>query len=553
MKNCWTCGAPVRDIHTGLICPTCAGNVILKDIRRGVNDNIDGQERGLQMIAAGLSAMPERLSDIEAGLLDVSGELANIASIIQGGFEELKWEAQQQTAVLRSIDEAVRRTSQTQAIEWREMAEQLRGRGCIDEAIQWFVRSLELYPLDFRTYVGLGMCYIRRGDFDKAEEVLRKSLPHAPTSAYAPSSKPKKIVLGQIYKGTVIAVNEYMAFVEVLPGEEGYVEIEDLADEPVSSVGDVCKVGDEIHVKCVEQDCKGHARLSRREAVREIRAMPQERVNTSAGLIDMSRTPRFDYRSLSCRLIGRIYACKGDYKRASEELGESIRISPGYADGNYDFALYCVQSGSRIGWEDALCRAIFDRPDFLNLATVERRFAPVRQDLATLLSSLKRKAAEWARHDISLAEIEFGKILTAAGDASVANKFVSRVKHIEELLSVANGHLTSQDYARVLEALQVANGATTEARNLAGEIHESITTSLEKKEKRLRDALLRIPSTIIFVFIAVVLCGLAGVFAGYFLTGRIGDYAIVGTKIGFVCGIILGIRDFWRTARGIDE
>ena len=173
MGNCWSCGAPVGGLRYVFTCPACTETAVMKDIRKGITDGRKGQENAMLMIASGL----KNLSDEVSGVAD---ELSNLAGIVQGGFDELNWELQQQTQVLLGIDQTLKNPSQTQAREWREMAEQLRSRGCFDEAEQWFLKSLEMSPLDFRTYVGLAMNYLRKNDFDKAEEVLTKSFPHAP-------------------------------------------------------------------------------------------------------------------------------------------------------------------------------------------------------------------------------------------------------------------------------------------------------------------------------------------------------------------------------------
>jgi len=75
---------------------------------------------------------------------------------------------------------------------------------------------------------------------------------------------------GKVYQGTVVAVKEFGAFVEVLPGKDGLVHISEMADRRIDSVGDICKVGDQMWVKCIGIDERGRVRLSRREAMREM-------------------------------------------------------------------------------------------------------------------------------------------------------------------------------------------------------------------------------------------------------------------------------------------
>ena len=56
---------------------------------------------------------------------------------------------------------------------------------------------------------------------------------------------------------------------ECLPGKEGLCHISELADFRVNKTEDICKLGDEIIVKCIGIDDKGRVKLSRRAALEE--------------------------------------------------------------------------------------------------------------------------------------------------------------------------------------------------------------------------------------------------------------------------------------------
>lgn len=77
------------------------------------------------------------------------------------------------------------------------------------------------------------------------------------------------IEVGKIYRGIVRGVKEFGAFVECLPGKEGLVHISELADSNVRRTEDICKLGDEMIVKCIAVDEKGRVKLSRRAALAE--------------------------------------------------------------------------------------------------------------------------------------------------------------------------------------------------------------------------------------------------------------------------------------------
>ncbi len=75
--------------------------------------------------------------------------------------------------------------------------------------------------------------------------------------------------IGKLYRGKVVTIKEFGAFVEFLPGKDGLVHISELANFRVKQVEDIVKMGDEIWVKCLGVDEKGRVRLSRRAAMAE--------------------------------------------------------------------------------------------------------------------------------------------------------------------------------------------------------------------------------------------------------------------------------------------
>jgi polyribonucleotide nucleotidyltransferase len=75
--------------------------------------------------------------------------------------------------------------------------------------------------------------------------------------------------IGKIYRGKVVTIKDFGAFVEFLPGKDGLVHISELANFRVKQTEDIVKIGDEIWVKCLGVDEKGRVRLSRRAAMAE--------------------------------------------------------------------------------------------------------------------------------------------------------------------------------------------------------------------------------------------------------------------------------------------
>ncbi|OGP02683.1 MAG: polyribonucleotide nucleotidyltransferase [Deltaproteobacteria bacterium GWA2_38_16] len=68
--------------------------------------------------------------------------------------------------------------------------------------------------------------------------------------------------VGKVYKGKVIKIMDFGAFVEILPNREGLVHISELSLDRVNQVTDIVKEGDELDVKVLEIDRQGKIRLS---------------------------------------------------------------------------------------------------------------------------------------------------------------------------------------------------------------------------------------------------------------------------------------------------
>ena len=77
-----------------------------------------------------------------------------------------------------------------------------------------------------------------------------------------------KAEVGKIYKGKVVKIMEFGAFVNFLGKQDGLVHISELAAKRVEKVGDVVKEGDEVSVKVLGFD-RGKVKLSIKQAIAE--------------------------------------------------------------------------------------------------------------------------------------------------------------------------------------------------------------------------------------------------------------------------------------------
>ena len=70
---------------------------------------------------------------------------------------------------------------------------------------------------------------------------------------------------GQIFKGTVVSIKEFGAFIEFAPGKEGMVHISKISKERINRVEDVLTLGDKVTVVCLGKDKMGRISFSMKD------------------------------------------------------------------------------------------------------------------------------------------------------------------------------------------------------------------------------------------------------------------------------------------------
>ncbi len=93
--------------------------------------------------------------------------------------------------------------------------------------------------------------------FAKDEETLNETITLI-------NSYVKDVEVGEIYKGRVVSITKFGAFMEILPGKEGLLHVSEISHERVANVEDVLKVGDVFDVKVISTD-NGKISLSKKK------------------------------------------------------------------------------------------------------------------------------------------------------------------------------------------------------------------------------------------------------------------------------------------------
>ncbi len=90
-----------------------------------------------------------------------------------------------------------------------------------------------------------------------------------------------EVVAGEIYDGTVARLEDFGAFINILPGQDGLVHVSEIAYARTNKPSDVLKIGDKVKVKVKEIDAMGRVNLS----MKALLPMP-------VGYVDVPRPPR---------------------------------------------------------------------------------------------------------------------------------------------------------------------------------------------------------------------------------------------------------------------
>tara|TARA_B100000575_G_C22787445_1_gene466079 strand:- start:94 stop:660 length:567 start_codon:yes stop_codon:yes gene_type:complete len=137
------------------------------------------------------------------------------------------------------------------------------------------METIKVDKKDIATVIGKGGATIREIVETSGAKVDVKDTGEVTIAAPDEGSRSKAIEIiknliakpevGKVYKGKVVKIMEFGAFVNFLGKQDGLVHISELANKRVAKVADVVKEGDEVSVKVVGFD-RGKVKLSMKQA-----------------------------------------------------------------------------------------------------------------------------------------------------------------------------------------------------------------------------------------------------------------------------------------------
>ncbi len=151
--------------------------------------------------------------------------------------------------------------------------------------------TMKVHPDKIRDIIGKGGATIRSiteetgASIDIDDDGSVKIYADSGEGLQAAISKVEEITaeaeVGATYKGKVVRIVDFGAFVNFLPGKDGLVHISQIAHERVQKVEDYLEVGQEVDVKCLDVDQRGRIKLSIKELLEKPEAPAEERAEAS--------------------------------------------------------------------------------------------------------------------------------------------------------------------------------------------------------------------------------------------------------------------------------
>jgi len=247
----------------------CAGTLALLDAGVHIKGNVAGIAMGLIKEGDRVAVLTDILGD-EDHLGDMDFKVAGTT----GGITALQMDIKIDSVSFAVMEQALAQAKDGRIHILNEMEKVMKAaRGSISEFAPR-IETIKIKPDKIREVIGPGGKVIRaitEATGVKIEIQDDGTINIASADPEATKAAIKMIndicaeaEVGKAYKGRVVKIAEFGAFVEILPNTQGLLHISEISNERIRSVTDVLKEGDVIDVKVLEVDRAGRIKLSRR-------------------------------------------------------------------------------------------------------------------------------------------------------------------------------------------------------------------------------------------------------------------------------------------------
>jgi polyribonucleotide nucleotidyltransferase len=247
----------------------CSGILALLDAGVPIKGNVAGIAMGLIKEGDKVAVLTDILGD-EDHLGDMDFKVAGTPQGITAVQMDIK---------IDSVSFAVMEQALNQARDGRnhilnEMEKVIKvPRGQISEYAPR-IETIKIHPDKIREVIGPGGKMIRSITEQSGAkiEIEDDGTIHIASSDPLATKKAIAIIqsicaeaeVGKTYKGKVMKIADFGAFVEILPNTQGLLHISEIAHDRIRQVTDVLNEGDEIEVKVLDVDRAGRIKLSRK-------------------------------------------------------------------------------------------------------------------------------------------------------------------------------------------------------------------------------------------------------------------------------------------------
>jgi len=247
----------------------CAGTLALLDAGVQIKGSVAGIAMGLIKEGDRVAVLSDILGD-EDHLGDMDFKVAGTSQ----GITALQMDIKIDSVSLDVIETALAQAQQGRRHILGEMEKVINvPRGQISEFAPR-IETIRIKPDKIREVIGAGGKVIR-GITEATGvkiEIEDDGTIHVASSDPEATKKAIQMIndicaeaeVGKAYKGKVVKITDFGAFVEILPNTQALLHISEIAHERVRAVTDILKEGDMVDVKVLEVDRAGRIKLSRK-------------------------------------------------------------------------------------------------------------------------------------------------------------------------------------------------------------------------------------------------------------------------------------------------
>ncbi|MFV8258478.1 polyribonucleotide nucleotidyltransferase [Bdellovibrio bacteriovorus] len=247
----------------------CSGIMALLDAGVPLKANVAGVAMGLIKEGDRVAVLTDILGD-EDHLGDMDFKVAGSPA----GITALQMDIKIDSVSFEVMEQALAQAKEGRAHILNEMEKVMKvPRGQISEFAPR-IETIKIKPDKIREVIGSGGKVIRGITEATGVKIEIQDDGTINIASADPEATKKAIAMindiiaeaevGKTYKGRIVKIAEFGAFVEILPNTQGLLHISEISNERVRAVSDVLKEGEIIDVKVLEVDRSGRVKLSRK-------------------------------------------------------------------------------------------------------------------------------------------------------------------------------------------------------------------------------------------------------------------------------------------------